>query len=327
MVELFLSGLFSEVLNDLVSLRVRRSLSARCSAIVYPKQGEHGVCPTCNRARHGLEKRAIFPFRCVGGSAGLGERMAIQVEQQERVISITWKRPPLNILDIALLRELDGALLACAAAGSIDVVVLRGAGERAFSAGMDIRDHTREKVPEMLEVVHGVIRKLLALPQVTIAAVQGACLGGGCEVASSCDFVVATEESIFATPEILVGCYPPVALARFSDLIGYHRAAEMILTGHRFSAREAQAMGLINRVCAGGELQTALKSLLDELLTKSAAVLRLTVKGLRELSLQGFDEALKRAEEIYRGELLQTEDVEEGVQAFLAKRAPRWRHR
>jgi cyclohexa-1,5-dienecarbonyl-CoA hydratase len=253
--------------------------------------------------------------------------MAIQVEKQERVLSITWKRPPLNILDIALLRELDGALSACAAASSIDVVVLRGAGERAFSAGMDIRDHTREKVPEMLEVVHGVIRKLLALPQVTVAAVQGACLGGGCEVASSCDFVVATEESIFATPEILVGCYPPVALARFSDLIGYHRAAEMILTGHRFSAREAQAMGLINRVCAGGELQTALKSLLDELLAKSAAVLRLTVKGLRELSLQGFDEALKRAEEIYRGELLQTEDVEEGVQAFLTKRAPRWRHR
>jgi enoyl-CoA hydratase/carnithine racemase len=80
-------------------------------------------------------------------------------------------------------------------------------------------------------------------------------------------------------------------------------------------------------VCAGGELEPALKSLLDELLAKSAAVLRLTVKGLRELSLQGFDAALKRAEEIYRGELLQTEDVEEGVQAFLAKRAPRWRHR
>ena len=87
----------------------------------------------------------------------------------------------------------------------------------------------------MLAVVHGVIRKLLALPQVTIAAVRGLCLGGGCEVASSCDFVLATDESTFATPEILVGCYPPVALARFADLIGYHRAAEMILTGKRVS--------------------------------------------------------------------------------------------
>ena len=101
----------------------------------------------------------------------------------------------------------------------------------------------------------------------------------------------------------------------------------MILTGRRFSAREAQAMGLINRVCADGDFETGLKSLSDELVGKSGAVLRLTLKGLRELSLRGFDEALKRSEEIYRSELLQTEDVEEGVQAFLGKRAPRWRHR
>ena len=173
--------------------------------------------------------------------------MAIQVDKQERVLSIIWERPPLNILDIALLRELDGALAACAAASSIDVVVLRGAGERAFSAGMDIRDHTKEKVPEMLEVVHGVIRKLLALPQVTIAAVQGACLGGGCEAASSCDFVIATEERIFATPEILVGCYPPGALP-VSRLIGYHRAPNILTGPPVFSARSS-SHGLINR-CA-----------------------------------------------------------------------------
>jgi cyclohexa-1,5-dienecarbonyl-CoA hydratase len=253
--------------------------------------------------------------------------MGVQVEKTGRVVTVTWERPPLNVLDIALLRELDGALSACAADSGADVVVLRGAGERAFSAGMEIRDHTREKAPEMLEVVHGVIRKLLALPQATVAAVRGACLGGGCEIASSCDFVVATEKSIFATPEILVGCYPPVALARFAALIGYHRAAEMILTGRRFSAREAEAMGLVNRVCADNDLEGALQALLDELLAKSGAVLRLTVKGLRELSLAGFDAALKRSEEIYCRELLQTEDVEEGVQAFLAKRAPAWRHR
>jgi cyclohexa-1,5-dienecarbonyl-CoA hydratase len=253
--------------------------------------------------------------------------MGIQVEKNGRVVTIALERPPLNVLDIPLLRELDAALAACAVDASAGVLVLRGAGERAFSAGMEIRDHTREKVPEMLEVVHGVIRKLLALPQATVAAVRGACLGGGCEIVSCCDIVVATEDSVFATPEILVGCYPPVALARFAGLIGYHRAAEMILTGRRFSAREAQAIGLINRVCANGDLETALQLLSDELTSKSGAVLRLTVKGLRELSLPGFDAALKRSEEIYCRELLQTEDVEEGVQAFLAKRPPQWRHR
>ena len=253
--------------------------------------------------------------------------MSVQVESKERVMTITWDRPPLNVLDLALLRELDRALADCAAATHMDAVVLQGAGQRAFSAGVDIKDHTREKVPEMLDVVHGVIRKLLTMPQVTIALVRGLCLGGGCEVASSCDLIVASDESCFATPEIFVGCYPPVALARFSSLIGYHRAAEMILTGRRFSAREAQGAGLVNRVFADAQLDQGLQALLDELLGKSGAVLRLTLKGLRELSLGGFGEALKRSEEIYCDDLLKTEDMAEGIEAFLAKRPPQWRHR
>ena len=179
----------------------------------------------------------------------------------------------------------------------------------------------------MLEVVHGVMRKLLVLPQVTVALVRGSCLGGGLELASCCDFILASEESSFATPEIHVGCYPPLALARFSALVGYHRAAEMILTGRTFSAEEAARIGLINHVLPSDELDRGLETLLAELLGKSGAVLRVTLKGLRELSLTGFAEALRRSEEIYLRELLPTDDVEEGVQAFLAKRKPRWVHR
>lgn len=240
---------------------------------------------------------------------------------------ITMDRAPLNVLNIPLLRELDAALTACAADTVIDVIVIEGAGQRAFSAGVDIRDHTREQVPEMLDVVHGVIRKLLAIPQVTVALVRGVCLGGGCELASSCDFVLASEDSSFATPEIHVGCYPPVALARFSSLIGYHRAAEMILTGRTFAAQEALAIGLINRMLPRDQLETGLESLLEELLGKSGAVLRITVKGLRELSFKGFTDALKRSEELYCNELLNTNDVEEGIRAFLEKRKPQWLHR
>ncbi len=100
----------------------------------------------------------------------------------------------------------------------------------------------------------------------------------------------------------------------------------MILTGRRFNAQEAKAMGLINRVFADGELESGVESLVGELLSKSGAVMRLTVRGLRELSLRDFDAALKRSEDIYCEELLRTADVEEGVQAFLQKRQPRWRH-
>lgn len=252
--------------------------------------------------------------------------MSINVVNKDRLSTVTWDNPPLNVLNIALLRELDEILRSCAANPAVDVIVLRGQGPKAFSAGMDIKDHSKEKVAEMLAAVHGVIRKLATLPQVTIASVRGACLGGGCEVASMCDFIVASEQSLFATPEILVGCYPPVALARFATLVGYHRAAEMILTGRRFNAQQAQAMGLINRVFADGELDDGVASLVGELLSTSGAVMRLTVKGLRELSLANFDTALERSEQIYCEELLCTADVEEGVQAFLQKRPPQWRH-
>ena len=252
--------------------------------------------------------------------------MNVNVAKRDRLLTINLDKPPLNVLDLGLLRELDEILGSCAVEPAVDVILLRGQGPKAFSAGVDIKDHTKEKVPKMLALVHGVIRKLLGLPQVTIAAVRGVCLGGGCEVASVCDFIVASEESYFATPEISVGCFPPVALARFATLVGYHNAAEMILTGRRFNAQEAKAMGLINRVFADGELESGVESLVGELLSKSGAVMRLTVRGLRELSLRDFDAALKRSEDIYCEELLRTADVEEGVQAFLQKRQPRWRH-
>ena len=253
--------------------------------------------------------------------------MNISVEKRNRTITLTLERPPLNVLNLALLGQLRETLDPLKNDSETDFLVLRASGERAFSAGVDVKDHTRDKVPEMLDAVHGAIRSLLSLPQITIALVRGACLGGGCELASSCDFILASDDSFFATPEIQVGCFPPVALARFPSQIGYHRAAEMILTGRRISAQEAAAIGLINRAVAGKDLEKALQELLEEMKGKSRAVLRIALKGLREISLKNFSANLARSEELYLKELLATEDVEEGVQAFLEKRKPRWNHR
>ncbi len=253
--------------------------------------------------------------------------MNVLIERSDRTAFITLNRPPLNVLNLAMLRELKDAVDSVRSDDAVDLLVLRGNGERAFCAGVDVKDHTREKVPEMLETVHGVIRSLLSLPQVTIALVRGACLGGGCELASSCDLILASEDSFFSTPEINVGCYPPVALARFPSQLGYHRAAEIILTGKKISSQEALAIGLINRVAPVDAIDNALESLLQELKGKSRAVLRIALKGLRETSLAGFSRALERSEQLYLDELLKTEDVEEGVQAFLEKRKPRWNHR
>jgi len=253
--------------------------------------------------------------------------MNILLEKKDRTAWMTLERPPLNVLNLPMLWEFQAALDSLSGDAAIDFLVIRGGGERAFSAGVDVKDHTREKVPEMLQVVHGVIRSLLSLPQITIALVRGACLGGGCELASSCDFILASDDSFFATPEIHVGCYPPVALVRFSYQIGYHRAAEMVLTGRRISAQEAAMIGLINRAVPAMELEQALETLLEELNGKSRAVLRIALRGLRETSLRNFSADLKNSEDLYLRELMKTEDVEEGVRAFLEKRKPCWRHR
>lgn len=253
--------------------------------------------------------------------------MLVLMQKRDRVAWVTLDRPPLNVLNLTMLQELRAVINSVETDPALDLLIISGAGARAFSAGVDIKDHTREKVPAMLETVHGVIRALLALPQITVAAVRGVCLGGGCELASSCDFIFATEDSFFATPEINVGCYPPVALARFPGQLGYRRAAEMILTGRKVSAHEALAMGLINRVTPPDELDHALNGLADELRGKSRAVLRITLKGLREIALKNFPQALQRSEEIYLEELLKTEDIEEGVKSFLEKRQPQWSHR
>ena len=153
-------------------------------------------------------------------------------------------------------------------------------------------------------------------------------IGGGFGVSAQPNYTRTRSHNLDVVLQLVPGLIPPpVALARFSHLIGYHRAAEMILTGRRFSARAAQAMGLINRVLAANQFAEGLQALVDELLGKSGAVLRIALKGLRELALEGLDQALKRSEEIYCRELLSTEDVEEGIKAFLEKRQPQWRHR
>ncbi len=253
--------------------------------------------------------------------------MYIQVKIEDRTALVTLQRPPLNVMNIPMLGELHGALEQVDRNPHVDFLVIRGDGDRAFSAGVDVKDHTKEKVPAMLEAVHGVIRKLFSLRQISLAVVQGVCLGGGWELASSCDLIVASENSSFATPEITVGCYPPVALARFPFLVGYHHAAEAILTGRRYSAREAYGLGIVNRVVPTEELDHTVASLLDELKNKSTAVLSIVLRRLRQDSMKQLTEALKGTEQLYVDELLKTEDVEEGVRAFLEKRKPRWSHR
>ena len=248
--------------------------------------------------------------------------MTLLLDRDGRAATITIDRPPLNILDIPTIQRLGEAISELEDA---QLVVIRGAGDRAFSAGVAVQDHTPELVGPMLESLHGAIRKLRDLSAVTVAAVRGHCLGGGMELALACDLVIATEDARFGQPEIELGCYPPVAAALYPSLIGTGRTLDLLLTGRVLTCEEAERMGLIARRVSS--LDEGLAKLTAEILAKSAAVVRLTKKAVRAGRDHGFSEALAESERLYLDELCPTADMAEGVAAFLEKRQPVWKHR
>lgn len=251
--------------------------------------------------------------------------MTLVLERDGRTATITLNRPPLNILDIPTIARLGEIVSELDKDEDLQLVVVRGAGDRAFSAGVAVQDHTPELVGPMLESLHGAIRKLRDLAAVTVAAVQGHCLGGGMELALACDLVIATEDTRFGQPEIELGCYPPVAAALYPSLIGPGRTLDLLLTGRTLTCEEAERMGLVARRVSS--LDEGLAKLTAEILAKSAAVVRLTKKAVRAGRDHGFSEALAESERLYLDELCPTADMAEGIAAFLEKRRPVWKHR
>ncbi len=251
----------------------------------------------------------------------------IRFEVEKPVARLTIARPPLNVMDIPTITEMNSALEGIEDDDDVMFLVISGEGEKAFSVGVDIKDHTPEKIPAMLEEFHKVFRTLRAWDKLSIAAVRGHALGGGCELATACDFVIASEGASFAQPEIDVGCYPPVAAAMFPRLTGSKRAFDLVLTGRRITAAEALSAGLVSRVVEGDAVEEAVEELLETLEAKSRSVLRLAKKALRAGADWEFSIALSKTEDIYLNELAETEDIGEGVKAFVEKRRPEWRHR
>jgi len=255
----------------------------------------------------------------------MSERETIHVHAQGATAWVTFDRPPLNVLDIPMMRALGRALTRLTA--ECDFIVFQGAGPKGFSAGAEVREHTPDRVADMLAAFHGIFRQLGRANCLTIAAVHGHCLGGGMELATFCDFVLATASAQFAQPEIKLGCFPPVALVILPRLVGLRAALDLILTGRAISAREAHELGLVTRVVADDALAQAVDTLLGDLRGLSPAVLRMSRRALRGQQQDEFEQQLAAVEQLYLGELMKTEDAQEGIRAFLEKRVPAWRGR
>jgi cyclohexa-1,5-dienecarbonyl-CoA hydratase len=246
----------------------------------------------------------------------------LSLELKSPVAHITLRNPPLNVISIPMMEELASAMAEIEQTG-ISMIVFKGEGQ-CFSTGVDVAAHTPEHVNSMLEKFHSVIRALVASKKITIAAVHGHCLGGGAELAMICDIVTTSEDAIWGFPEITLGCYPPVAAAALSALIGQKRATELILTGRTISGTWASRIGLATEAVPQSRLPAAVADTLERLQKLSPAALAITKKSIYAWDSMHFDKGLARAEKIYIEELMKTEDAQEGIRAFLEKRSPQW---
>ena len=243
---------------------------------------------------------------------------------EEQIATITFNRPEvLNALNEASLKEFSHAIDNVAENGDISVLILTGAGDKSFVAGADITEFltfNALKAKNFSEMGHGVVNKLQELPIPVIAAVNGFALGGGCEVVIACDFIYASENAMFGLPEINLGIIPGFGgTQRLPRLIGKNRAKEMIFTGKMIPAAEAQAMGLVNKVCSQDELMDDVLNVAKIIVSKGKVSLRAAKQAINT----GMDVDLKtgcRIEIDAFAICLASPDAKEGTQAFLEKR-------
>jgi cyclohexa-1,5-dienecarbonyl-CoA hydratase len=252
----------------------------------------------------------------------------IKFQIEDRVARITFARPPLNVLNIAMMREIGQALNQCEQQRNLAAIVFDAAdGTRAFTAGVAVEEHVAGTVFKMLDTFHAIFRSLAQISKPVVAIVDGPALGGGCELVAACDIVIASDRARFGQPEIKLGVFPPVAAILLPRIIGDKKAREMILLGEMVDAGEAQRLGLVSQVVPSSALQREAEAVLGKLRELSGAALQFTRAALELGRDRDFETTLNEVEDLYLNELMKTEDAIEGVQSFMEKRKPEWRNK
>jgi enoyl-CoA hydratase len=230
-----------------------------------------------------------------------------------------------NALSFALLAELADALEQLDGDPSCRAVVLTGAGEKAFAAGADITE-LAEQTPERLrrEGHFDAWDRIAGVGVPVIAAVRGYALGGGCELAMSCDLLIAGDDARFGQPEIRIGVMPGAGgTQRLTRAIGIPRAMELVLTGRMLDAQEAFAAGLVTRVVPAADTLAAALELADTIAALPPLAVRAAKRAVHAAAELPLSEGLRREREAFF-DLFATEDQREGMRAFMDKRSPTW---
>jgi enoyl-CoA hydratase len=250
---------------------------------------------------------------------------AVRLERRGGLVRCTLSRPPLNLLEPAFIAELRTTFQSLGRDESVRVAVLTGAG-RAFQAGMDIhvlRDLDAVSARAMISGLHDAIDAVHRAPFPVIAAVNGACLGAGFELALACDLRVAARPAIFGLPEVRVGVPSVIQAALLPPLIGPGRAAELLLTGATIGADEALGWGLVNRVVEPADLEGAVDALVAAITACAPAAIRLQKALIVRWRESDLNSAVRAGIDAFAASYA-TGEPREGATAFLEKRPPRF---
>lgn len=253
------------------------------------------------------------------------EDASIIHEADECVVTLTLNRAPLNVLNIKMLEELKSELQSAADDKCVGALVLKASG-KLFSAGVDIEDHTPEKVGHMIPLFNEVCQMLANFPAPTVAAVHGHALGGGCELVLCCDLAIMADDAKIGQPEIQLAAFAPIAAMRLPALVGYRAAADMLLTGRSVDAKEAYQIGLVNVVAPAEEVEQIAREKAAQMSNVSRAAQRLNKKAL-QLGTDAWSKTMTEMEALYLNDLMNTADAVEGIAAFREKRPPVWSHK
>ena len=253
----------------------------------------------------------------------------ILVKTEDRVALITLNRPQaLNALNGALLEELVHALEAVDADDGLRVCVLTGS-ERAFAAGADIKEMAPQSYMDMFKsnFFAGAADRITAVRKPIIAAVAGYALGGGCELAMLCDFIIAADNAKFGQPEITLGVMPGIGgTQRLTRFVGKSKAMEMCLTGRNMDAAEAERSGLVSRVVAPAELLPEAMKAARKIAEQSSPVVMMTKETINRAYETTLAEGVRFERRLFHA-MFATEDQKEGMAAFVEKRKPAFRDR
>lgn len=252
----------------------------------------------------------------------LGESLSLEPLHDGRVWRVFLDQPKANILDARMIEGLD-ALFTCARdERHLKLITIEGRGDH-FCFGASVEEHQADQVAAMLNGFHNLFRAIAACGVPVVVGVRGQCLGGGLELAAFCHRIFAHPDACFGQPEVALGVFAPVGSAILADRVGRGGADDLLLTGRIVKAKEALAMGLIDKVRDTPEV-AAMNWAEKHLLPRSASSLRFVTRAARLSFMRRFEQDIAELERGYVEELMKTEDANEGIASFIEKRKPSW---